>query len=559
MCEIDKRSKPLLCKLRMHSYMPFSLPKSADNMGCDCFRDKGPLSNESGNAYSSGPAVPPNQESQLNLSASRSVPMPKESESTNQAGSHYKKAKRASQVMSQATRESQVLPRNGVKLRPIRVAAEGLARWYDAERVITAELTTAQVKESHKKCWIQMCVLKVDKQNQDKNEQRAETLRHLDHPNVLKILDVFQDRNHCYATYEATEGRSAEDLTERIGGINEQWASTIMRQVFAAIRHCHTNGLVLGSLSLKHVLFTETPAESCTFVKVLIPNGDKLEVSSGYVAPELKKKQYFGPANDIWSCGIIISALLAGEFMLQEQSKSGASQEFKGAYLKWQRVNKEVKSLALSMLNRNYQKRATLDMCLQHPWLAASPCKPVLTPSLRTVLRNMSSIKPVSPLKKELLRLILNLVVPNEDLKTATEAFRELDADLDGVVSEAELQTQLTRLFSGKQAQTALAALTNSAVFSADRTLVYSEFLLSVCQQTLSSKANVDCLFRILDNSRDQRVTAGEVRAMLCLESGDSVDYNAWTVLMHEIGKTHEEPVTSTELRALILTDRKDR
>ena len=517
-------------------------------MGCDCFREKGPLSNESESASGS---VRPNHQS--HLSSSKSLPTPQESGISNQAGGTYK---RTSKTISQPARESQALSTYSVKLRPIRIAAEGLERWYDAERVITAELKTAQVKESHKKCWIQRLALKIDKKTQEKNDLRVETLRHLDHPNVLKMLDVLQDRDHCYATYEATEGRSAQDLNDRVGGISEQWASTIMRQVFAAVRHCHANRLILGSFSLKHVLFTETPTESCTFVKVLIPEGDKPGALSGYTAPELKSNEHSGPENDIWSCGVILSALLAGEFMLQEQPRSGTSQEFKGAYLRWQKVSKEVKSLALSMLNRNYRKRATLEMCLQHPWLAVSPGQPALTPSLRTALRNMSSIKPISSLKKELLRLALNLVVSNEDLKTATEAFRELDTDLDGTVSEEELRAQLSRLLSGKQAQAALAALTLSAVFSADRKLVYSEFLLWACHQTLSSNANVDCLFRILDNSHDKRVTPGEVRAMLCLVSGDRADCNAWTVLMHEIGKVQEEPMTPAELRAFIQTDK---
>jgi Ca2+-binding EF-hand superfamily protein len=249
-----------------------------------------------------------------------------------------------------------------------------------------------------------------------------------------------------------------------------------------------------------------------------------------------------------------MSALLAGEFMLRENSKSGVSQEFKGAYLKWQKVSKEAKSLALSMLARNYQKRPTLEVCLQHPWLAVAPSRPALTLSLRTTLRSMSCITPASPLKKELLRLILNLVVSNEDLKVAIEAFRELDTDLDGAVSETELQTQLARLFPEKQAQTALTAISNTAAFSADHKLDYSEFLLCACHEILSSNANIESLFRLLDKSKDKRVTAGEVRAMLCLEQSDSADCNAWTVLTQEIGKAREEPVTCADLRAFIQT-----
>lgn len=524
--------------------------KPVDNMGCHCFRDKEPLGHSLGsdNVPATGSALI--QESNPNLSSIQNVPVPEECEPGVTALS-FGKGKTSSPKRSQPNGTLSI-GRDRVKLRDIRVTVGGLASCYEVERVVTTELTSAEVKVTQKKCWVQKCAVKTGKKDQCKSNLHAETLRHLDHPNILKVLDMLQDQNHCYAVYETTEGRSAEELAERTGGINEQWASTIMRQVLAAVRHCNSKGLVLESLSLKHVLFIETPTESCTLVKLLVP--DKLGALTGYAAPELKSKAYQGPANDVWSCGVIMSALLAGEFMLRENSKSGVSQEFKGAYLKWQKVSEEAKSLALSMLARNYQKRPTLEACLQHLWLAVSPSRPALTLSLRTTLRSMSCITPASPLKKELLRLILNLVVSNEDLKVAIEAFRELDTDLDGAVSETELQTQLARLFPEKQAQTALTALSNAAAFSTDHKLVYSEFLLCACHETLSSNANIESLFRLLDKSKDKRVTAGEVRAIFCLEQSDSADCNAWTVLMQEIGKAREEPVTCANLRAFIQT-----
>jgi serine/threonine protein kinase len=140
-----------------------------------------------------------------------------------------------------------------VKLRDIRVAVGGLASCYEVERAVTTELMSAEMKATQKKCWVQKCAVKTGKKDQCKSNLHAETLRHLDHPSVLRVLDMLQDQNNCYAVYEATEGHSAEELAERTGGINEHWASTIMRQVLAAVRHCNSKGLVLESLSLKHV------------------------------------------------------------------------------------------------------------------------------------------------------------------------------------------------------------------------------------------------------------------------------------------------------------------
>ena len=303
---------------------------------------------------------------------------------------------------------------------------------------------------------------------------------------------------------------------------------------------------MLGALSLKHVLFTAEPTEHCTRVKLLLPQEEEAQYRTGYMAPEVKNKTYSGPANDLWNCGVMISALLAGEFMLRK--KPEAAKDLKGAYLKWQRVSKEAKSLTLSLLCKNYQSRPSLEACLQHPWLAVSAPTPSLTPSIRTALRHFSGIKPMSSLKRALLRLMVNLVVSYADTQAAQEAFKELDTDLDGAVSEEELQAHLVRLFPEQQAQSALTAITSAGVFSQDRKLMYSQFLLwASSHQVLCTPSNTASLFRLLDKSHDKKVTAGEVNPVLCLEQEDTKEGSAWSVLMQEMGKAREETVTLAE------------
>jgi len=507
-------------------------------MGCHCFRDK------------ESPQLPPDSD-HLKTTAPGPTALtqgftpstqPSPEEVKNQTGTSLRNKGTA------APRKSQLVPGSGVKLRELRVTTGGLASCYAVEKEQFAGLVKAQVKESKKQCWVQTCAFKADRRNKDKSQQFARTLRSLDHPNVLKVLDVLQDQDHCYVVYEATESQCAEELSEHVETISEQWAANILRQVFAALSHCHSQGLVLGTLSLRHVLFTAVPTEQCTWVKLLLPQEEEAQYRTGYMAPEFKNKTYFGPANDLWSCGVMISALLAGEFMLREKPKAAVPQELKAAYLKWQGVSKEAKSLTLSLLSRNYQSRPSLEACLQHPWLAVSAPTPSLTPSIRTALRHLSSLKPVSSLKQALLRLMVNLVVPYADLQAALEAFRELDTDLDGAVSEEELQAHIVRLFPEQQAQSALTAITSAGVFSQDRKLMYSQFLLwASSHQVLCTPSNTASLFRLLDKSHDKKVTAGEVNPVLCLEQEDTKEGSAWSVLMQEMGKAREETVTLAE------------
>ena len=90
----------------------------------------------------------------------------------------------------------------------------------------------------------------------------------------------------------------------------------------------------------------------------------------------------------------------------------------------------------------------------------------------------MAKLRPTTSLKKTFFQLTLDFVLPSEDLIEVKQAFKELDSDMDG--TEEELRVQLFRLFPEEQAEAALTAIINTAVFSAGRELGYSDGLLVV-------------------------------------------------------------------------------
>jgi len=145
----------------------------------------------------------------------------------------------------------------------------------------------------------------------------------------------------------------------------------------------------------------------------------------------------------------------------------------------------------------------------------------------------MAKRSPPTPLKKAFLQLMLNLVVPQEELREVRKAFKVLDTDGDGTVSEAELQVQLYRLFPGEQAQAALTAITSTAVFSAHRKLAYSEFLLWACdKQIFSSAAHLLTTYQLLDSNKDGAVTSEELKEVLTVDLPSSQDSYAWQALL---------------------------
>jgi len=386
-----------------------------------------------------------------------------------------------------------------VRLRSLRMVPEGLETCYRLKKQSLGSLIRAEHRDTKKKCWIQAYNCEQEK-NCSKLKQRLVIAKSLDHPNVLRMLDLAQDKGRVYAVYEATEGGTVKDFSEQTRGIDEQRAGVIMRQVFSALRHCHSKGLSLKSLTLQNLLFQEPPTEDRLQVKLLVYLNEK---TSPVATTKFGKQTCVDQATDLWRCGVILGELLTGESVLLKRQPGEVTEDYKSAYKTWQGMSAQVKSLTRALINKDVSKRPTLKECLQHPWLSVLPRTPTLSPCLRMALRNMAKVRPSTSLKKSLLELIFNLVLPYEDLKAAQQAFKELDTSLDGTVSEQQLRVQIYRLFPEEQAQAVLTAITSTAVFTGGK-LAYSEFLLLAGdRQELTSLAHLTTTFQLLDRGHD--------------------------------------------------------
>ena len=406
----------------------------------------------------------------------------------------------------------------GVKLRDFIVILGGLETCFQLTGETLGSLVEAKDLITTKTCWIQTFALTQEVSSKE-IKRRLMMLKALDHPNVLKMLRVLQDGSHLYAVYEATEGGTAEDLALSPGGISACWAAAIMRQVFAVLRHCHSQGLSVKSLSLQHILFAETPTEQSTSVKLFIDLNNAV-------------KETVDQSQCMFSCGVVLSTLLTGKCALNKRKIATVSRDLASAYTKWQELSQDAKSFTLTLIS-NRSKKPAAEHCLQHPWIAVQE-KSTLTPSLRGALRHFAKLTPATSLKKALIQFMLNFVLPSEDLAEAKQAFRELDTDMDGTVSEEELRVQLFRLFPEEQAKAALAALTSTAVFSADRKLGYFEFLTWACDKQAFTSAYLIQAFQLLDKDKDGAVSLTDLRTYLSLESEEG-DQFLWPTLIASI------------------------
>jgi serine/threonine protein kinase len=69
--------------------------------------------------------------------------------------------------------------------------------------------------------------------------KEAQTIAALDHPNIIHILDIFEENNTAYYVMEYIEGGSLSDVVKRCGALDEAIAVTYIRHIADALDYIH--------------------------------------------------------------------------------------------------------------------------------------------------------------------------------------------------------------------------------------------------------------------------------------------------------------------------------
>lgn len=66
----------------------------------------------------------------------------------------------------------------------------------------------------------------------------------LDHPNILRLIDYFEDPKYVYLVLELCSGGELFDRIIANKFYNEEDGRMIFRQIMSALHYCHANGVV---------------------------------------------------------------------------------------------------------------------------------------------------------------------------------------------------------------------------------------------------------------------------------------------------------------------------
>jgi calcium-dependent protein kinase len=78
------------------------------------------------------------------------------------------------------------------------------------------------------------------KEEQERLFSEMNILKNLDHPNIVKLYELFEDSKNYYLVTEYCSGGELFDRIKKLKVFTEKKAADLMKQILGAVVYCHT-------------------------------------------------------------------------------------------------------------------------------------------------------------------------------------------------------------------------------------------------------------------------------------------------------------------------------
>ncbi|XP_031330054.1 serine/threonine-protein kinase BRSK2 isoform X2 [Photinus pyralis] len=211
-----------------------------------------------------------------------------------------------------------------------------------------------------------------------KVEREIAIMKLIDHPHVLGLSDVYENKKYLYLVLEHVSGGELFDYLVKKGRLTPKEARRFFRQIMSALDFCHSHSICHRDLKPENLLLDEkNNIKIADFgMASLQPIGSMLETSCGsphYACPEvIRGEKYDGRRADVWSCGVILYALLVGALPFDDDNLRQLLEKVKrGVFHIPHFVPPDCQSLLRGMIEVNPDKRLTLTEINKHQWVTA--------------------------------------------------------------------------------------------------------------------------------------------------------------------------------------------
>ena len=461
-----------------------------------------------------------------------------------------------------------ILPKKYLKLR-------------DIGKGTYSKVFTVQNKSNFKTyCCKEILKSKVADLAKFKNE--INTLSKMEHPNIIKFYEIFEDDRHfSFIMENCTGGELFPRILLKLSQgetFSEKEVASIFKQIMSAMSYCHSQGICHRDLKPENILFLnknpDSPIKIIDFglskifgeIKPLM-RGNKFEKNimsarigtTYYLSPEVLQGNYDNKC-DIWSCGVILYIMLCGYPPFDGETehdimKAISRKKFSFPEEEWKMISDEAKDLIKHMIC-DADKRYNADNVLNHQWI--EKCAHHAKDSANF---NSNSLKNFNNLYK-LIKFVIEFIasrIGECNIHHLRAIFEEMDTNKDGTLTINEIRDALNKMTEiGNMDEEEKNEILKDFYTEKPIRIEYNEFILACLEQKnyLREEMLINT-FMMLDFDGSGKISKAEIKYALngdiedeTLEkliqefdlNGDGeIDYREFLIGMANLYKKEEE------------------
>ena len=205
------------------------------------------------------------------------------------------------------------------------------------------------------------------------------------HPNVVRLLDHFENAEYIFIVMEYIRGGSLSDyMIKKDYKFSEKRAAELIYQIADGLKYLHNYGIIHRDLKPDNIMMTDDTDKGKIKImdfglsKIL---GKKEKSVDGFgtltfVSPEVLIRKPYNKEVDIWSVGVILYMMLSGILPFDDEgddeqkiAKMIVFEDVKFPSSKFGNRSKEVIDLIKSCLNKEPKERIKAEGIMKCEWI----------------------------------------------------------------------------------------------------------------------------------------------------------------------------------------------
>ena len=363
-----------------------------------------------------------------------------------------------------------------------------------------------------------------------KDKERFKTeinlLKETDHPNIIKLYDIYEDMEYIYLIMEECTGGEFFDTLAKKAQMRKMYtekdAAKIFQQILEAVNYLHAHGVCHRDIKPENILFQSFKKDSLIKIidfglsKLFDEQNNKISGTVGttyYMAPEVIKGKY-NQKCDVWSCGVILYIMLCGKPPFyskdeKELKKKILNIEYDFDYPEFDKISDDAKNL-IKKIFVPLEKRPSISDILNNIWIKEKA--PHSNGEIIDIeLQQMQKYSKLNLVQKSIINFTAFRLNPGET-KKFIEMFKSLDENSDGVLTIEEIEKGTEKLgLSGKLKGNDIVELFKEMDVDKNGLINYTEFVSALMdyEKCIKKEHLIEC-FKAYDADDSGKISFKE-------------------------------------------------